>query len=192
MKKILDLGCGKNKCPNAIGIDRVFLKGVDVIGDVSKSLPFKNAVFDEVIANHLVEHLNEDERISLLKEVHRILKENGVFKIRCPHKFAWRTYEDPTHKALDKLTLKMFDYFEKKSNHSYYFDFHFKIVKKKINEVILFFPFRNLKIFNKHIIWVIVHYTLDNLVKFLANKWELILRLFPIYQIDMYFELEKD
>ena len=191
-KKItIDLGCGKRKSSNAIGVDIVPLEGIDVVADIKKGIPFKSSICDEIILSHVFEHLNEDERIELLKEIQRVLKPESVVKIWCPHKYAFRTYEDPTHKALDKLTLKMFDYFDKNNFFNYYFDFSFNITKKRIQNVVVSFPLRNIEIKNKHPMWIGLNFTLDRFVNFLANRWEHILKYIPTYQAELYFELRK-
>jgi predicted SAM-dependent methyltransferase len=60
--KILDVGCGNNKYKGnkgdiVIGIDKVKLKGVDVVHDIEKTpWPFKTNEFDCVICSHVLEH----------------------------------------------------------------------------------------------------------------------------------------
>ena len=48
-EKILDLGCGANKYPGSIGIDRLKLPGVDIVHDLNVfPYPFKNNSFEKV------------------------------------------------------------------------------------------------------------------------------------------------
>lgn len=54
--------------------------------DVNKSLPFKSNVFDIVMLVDIIEHLFEPE--NALKEVHRILKNNGYIIIQVPNYFS--------------------------------------------------------------------------------------------------------
>ena len=53
--KILELGCGRIKHPNAVGIDRISLPGVDVVHDLNRRpYPFEDNTFDEVYAIHVI------------------------------------------------------------------------------------------------------------------------------------------
>jgi len=46
-------------------------------------LPFKDSVFEEVGASHVIEHLNNP--LLFLKECYRVLKPNGKLHIWCPN-----------------------------------------------------------------------------------------------------------
>lgn len=142
-KRIFDLGCGRGKSPEAIGLDLKPLKGVDVVCDLSGTfLPIRDSVADKIICYHVLEHMDARERINLLKEIHRILRVGGKLEARIPHKHAWKTLIDPTHKDTDKLILNMFDYYEPESKFDYYFDFNFRIKKRYFKNIVWFFPFR--------------------------------------------------
>ena len=55
--KILDIGCGRNKHENTIGIDHHKVEGVDAICDIEDGLPFKDNIFDKIYCSHILEHV---------------------------------------------------------------------------------------------------------------------------------------
>jgi SAM-dependent methyltransferase len=96
-KKILDVGCGQNKFPGAIGIDANPRTQADVIHDLGVfPYPFSDDEFDEVISRHVIEHV--PDVLSFVNELHRITKPGGRIKIVTPHYSNpdWAT--DPTHR----------------------------------------------------------------------------------------------
>jgi SAM-dependent methyltransferase len=96
--QILDLGCGTHKYPGAIGIDELYLPGVDVVHDLeSFPYPFPEAHFDKIVALNCIEHLGDT--VAVFREVHRLLKPNGIFHFEVPHFSACDMYKDPTHKS---------------------------------------------------------------------------------------------
>ena len=67
--KTLELGCGRNKHPDAVGIDRIRLPGVDVVHDLNRfPYPFPENTFSTVYATHVIEHL--DSIIAVMEELH--------------------------------------------------------------------------------------------------------------------------
>jgi len=57
-----------------------------VIGDITKPLPFENDYFDTVYLGEIIEHIWEPRK--LLEEVHRVLKKGGVIIIDTPHVYS--------------------------------------------------------------------------------------------------------
>lgn len=86
----LNLGCGDkilDQCPpgyKCINIDFRPLEGVDVVSDV-RSLPFKDQYFDYIIASDIIEHFPLSELGNLINEWYRVLKFNGIIKVRTPN-----------------------------------------------------------------------------------------------------------
>jgi SAM-dependent methyltransferase len=116
-RDILDIGCGKNKSPGAIGIDKVALPGVDVVHDLNSfPYPFEDSSFDEIRATHVIEHL--DSIVRAMEEIHRLAKPNAKVVIITPHYSDFQSWNDPTHKW--HLTTYSFRYFQKDYESSYY------------------------------------------------------------------------
>ena len=95
--KILDVGCGWNKTPGAIGIDANPKAHADVIHDLgSVPYPFPDNEFDQIICRHVAEHV--PDVMALVTELYRITKRGGRITIITPHYTNpdWPT--DPTHR----------------------------------------------------------------------------------------------
>lgn len=124
-RKVLDLGCGKNKEPGAIGVDNVALDTVDVIHDLLDfPYPFENESIDEVILSHVLEHFVLDDIIKILNEAGRILKKEGVVTISVPHVYSPVAFTDPGHKTF--FTYQTLYYFTKGHAASYRRDLKLK------------------------------------------------------------------
>jgi len=90
MKK-LNLGCGENwkeKYPDYEGLDIIDF-GQKYVGNVLKLLDefvVTNKWFTEVMANHFLEHFDQNELKIIFSKVHDILETGGLFKFVVPHK----------------------------------------------------------------------------------------------------------
>lgn len=64
----------------------------DIVLNIEK-IDFPDGSFDFVVANHVLEHV--DDRVALL-EIHRILRHQGLFIVSVPIVGGWaKTYENP-------------------------------------------------------------------------------------------------
>jgi len=97
--KLLDVGCSDGKISklfsergyNVYGVDisvKALKKakegGIKVIrADITKRLPFRDAKFDVVFCGEVLEHVLDP--MSLLKEIHRVLKPYGNFILTIPN-----------------------------------------------------------------------------------------------------------
>ncbi|MFX1443667.1 MAG: methyltransferase domain-containing protein [Promethearchaeota archaeon] len=125
-KKILDVGCGQDKVPGAIGIDIADLPGVDIVQDLNV-FPwgdFEDETFDEIYMNDILEHL--DDPIKVMRECHRLLKSGGKLHVRVVYWNHKYSFSDPTHKhAFSEISFTFFT----GERRSYYMDFKFKDLK---------------------------------------------------------------
>jgi SAM-dependent methyltransferase len=95
--KVLDVGCGWNKTPGAIGMDANPKTHADVIHDLgSIPYPFADNEFDQVVCRHVAEHV--PDVMGFVAELHRVTKPGGRILIVTPHYSNpdWAT--DPTHR----------------------------------------------------------------------------------------------
>jgi SAM-dependent methyltransferase len=96
MKK-LNFGCGHDIRKDYINVDIVKGHGVDKIFDFNVSpYPFNDNEFDEIIADNVIEHL--DSVAFVMKELHRITKNNGSVRIIVPYYNCYGAYNSVTHK----------------------------------------------------------------------------------------------
>jgi len=133
----LDLGCGKNKAPGAIGVDVAPVEGVDVLADFNWGLPFADSSVDEVHCSHVLEHV--DDFLGLMEEIWRVLRPGGRAYVRFPHaSSSFHTWKDPTHRR--PLLLSTFRYFDDSTEdgflYGYYSRARFRIVRSRLRFVL--------------------------------------------------------
>lgn len=93
----LDVGCGMNKQPGAIGMDIAPLPGVDIVHDLNTyPYPIEDNYFSRIYCYSVLEHV--DDVMRTIAELHRGLKPNGQILISLPHYSHPKTYGDPTHR----------------------------------------------------------------------------------------------
>ena len=111
-------GAGKYRFSPRIRGDDVIYLDISLPGNSSSNwvradaqhLPFKNGVFEEVVASHVIEHL--ENPALFLKECYRVLKKEGVLRLWCPNVFSKNMYRDNSHVfkanpySLKKLLVK--------------------------------------------------------------------------------------
>jgi hypothetical protein len=93
----IDIGCGPNKKPGYVGLDRIGFKGVDRVVDLTQKWPIDDDVVDEIYSSHFLEHLHPFERVHVVNEAWRVLKDAGKMTLIVPHWSSGRAYGDPTH-----------------------------------------------------------------------------------------------
>ena len=96
-RRILDVGCGRNKRPGAIGVDRNPRTAADVLCDLDHfPYPFRDSSFDELYATHVIEHVADV--IRTMEEFHRLVRPGGRIHIVTPHYTDFSSFCDPTHR----------------------------------------------------------------------------------------------
>jgi predicted SAM-dependent methyltransferase/predicted RNA-binding Zn-ribbon protein involved in translation (DUF1610 family) len=90
----LNIGAGGTliKVPNCIEMEYSVYRNTDVVGDAHE-LPFKNNVFEAVVAFNVFEHLREPTRAAA--EILRVLKPGG--KVMIHTAFLQPLHEEPIH-----------------------------------------------------------------------------------------------
>jgi hypothetical protein len=105
----LHLGCGHDKKEGYINCDISREVTPDMVVDLEKKLQFKDNSVNEIVANHVFEHISNF--IPLMHELHRICKKNAIIKIKTPFYSAWGQFNDPTHVRF--FTPFTFNYFKR-------------------------------------------------------------------------------
>lgn len=135
-KRILDLGCGERKKDVSgaivVGIDKMSLPGVDVVHNLNQfPYPFSDDYFDEVIADDVIEHL--DNVVKVMEELWRIAKHGALIRISVPHFSSDNYFTDITHKhPFSSRSFDFFDPINTKKTHRFYTITKFHIKKKII------------------------------------------------------------
>jgi predicted SAM-dependent methyltransferase len=79
----LHLGCGPRVEPGWLNADK-FDARADIYVNAYNRLPFADGTFAIVFCEHMIEHLRIDKVPSFLREVHRVLRPGGLFRVTCP------------------------------------------------------------------------------------------------------------
>jgi SAM-dependent methyltransferase len=130
-RKILDVGCGNNKYPGAIGMDFNPRTQADVIHDLGDvPYPFADDEFDEIFTHHVAEHV--PDVMAFVSELHRITKPGGRIKLVTPHYSNpdWPT--DPTHRNhFNSYTFNCF--MQDRRLFPFYTDVELKLVRSYVS-----------------------------------------------------------
>lgn len=116
--RTLDVGCGINKLPGSIGIDRNPASRADVICELDQfPYPFRDSSFDALQAVHVIEHVGDV--MKTMEEFHRLVRAGGEVLIVTPHYTDFSSFCDPTHRwHLNSFSLRYFG--EDNAGYGYY------------------------------------------------------------------------
>jgi len=107
----LDLGCGNNKQPGFVGLDKRNLPTVDIVHDIEKfPFPLKDGSCIQILASHIIEHIKPWLMLDLFNELWRIMKPDGQLLISMPYGVSRGFQQDPTHcNICNEVTWTYFD-----------------------------------------------------------------------------------
>jgi len=122
----LNLGCGQFYKKGFVNVDSDARVNPDILWNLDKiPYPFKDKSFSLITMDHVLEHVSDPFKV--MKELHRILKSNGVLAIRVPH--ASRGFTHPDHKRGFDVSFPL--YFNPNYK-AFYSGFSFKLEKMKL------------------------------------------------------------
>ncbi|MFN8179675.1 MAG: methyltransferase domain-containing protein [bacterium] len=138
---VLDVGCGRDKLPGAVGIDRSSDTAADVVHDLDRfPWPFADGTFHEVRCQDVIEHLRDV--VAVMEEIHRITAPDALVRIRVPHFSSVQAFTDPTHRHF--FSSESFDYFApERTLYAYYSAARFRVEACRLT---LWRPYRALGI----------------------------------------------
>jgi predicted SAM-dependent methyltransferase len=135
MLKRLNLGCGPEIKKGFINYD--IQPFADICGNCEQGLPFKDSVFDNVLASHILEHVHDLQ--ALKKELLRVMEPGGELMVIVPEYLSPDAWGDDTH-------CRAF------SNQSFFGDFWpgFQIISLKSQKMMK-------TAINQEVTWLIAH-----------------------------------
>ena len=106
----LNLGCGLNKLPGFVNVDK--FGEPDVRHDLEVfPWPWPDDAFEEMAAVHVLEHLGRDPEvfIGVMKEIYRVSRHGAKVRVVVPHPRHDNFLSDPTHvRPITPLLLNLF------------------------------------------------------------------------------------
>lgn len=107
----LDVGCGLNKQPRFLGMDRRDVQGVDIVHNAEVfPWPLPKTVCNKILLSHLWEHIKPWLSIDFMNECWRVMKLGGQILISTPYAGGFGYYQDPTHcNPANEATFTYFD-----------------------------------------------------------------------------------
>jgi predicted SAM-dependent methyltransferase len=80
----LHFGCGPRILPGWVNIDGWNFPGIDFVTDLRRPLPFADAACQLIFTEHVFEYIEIEFRLSVLRELRRVLKPGGTLRIVVP------------------------------------------------------------------------------------------------------------
>jgi predicted SAM-dependent methyltransferase len=79
----LHLGSGPQALPEWINIDNLPYPGVDLVWDLARGIPFRDAKY--IFAEHFIEHLTLSQADQLLRNCRAALRDDGILRLSTPN-----------------------------------------------------------------------------------------------------------
>ena len=129
----LDVGCGNDKIPGAVGIDLVAGPQIDIVHDLDRTpWPVQTNTFDVIRLWSVMEHLRD--LVAVMEEVHRVARPGAMVLIGTPHFSSANAYTDPTH--VHFLSGRFLDYFvqgtEMSGHYGFYSKARFELLERRV------------------------------------------------------------
>lgn len=109
----LNLGCGLNRKPDWINVDRAVAASADMIVDLELHFwPWPDNSVDEIMLHHVLEHLGQRNEtfFAIIRELYRVARPGAEITIVVPHPRSDDFMNDPTHvRAITPAVLRLFD-----------------------------------------------------------------------------------
>lgn len=132
----MDIGCGDNKTPGAIGLDKRPCKNVDIICDFDLGLPFSNNRIETVHLRHVIEHVRD--LIHFMEELYRICKKDAMIYVEAPYYSSRGAFRDPTHRHF--ISEDTFQYFEYPADYGAQMNFKIESIHYDYRRPFKYFP----------------------------------------------------
>jgi len=112
----VNLGCGPHYVEGMINCDGNLFNKIDLWLDLRNPLPFPSSSVAIAYCSHTLEHLFPEHALALLREIHRVLRPDGIARVVVPDvKYAFRiaqgdatspwprNFHDPVGQAMNYL-----------------------------------------------------------------------------------------
>jgi predicted SAM-dependent methyltransferase len=98
--RYLNLGSGPRGLDDAhwVNVDGFPDRNVHFLIDISRALPFPDGSFDGIFCEHVLEHFSLDDGLRISREIKRILRPGGIFRVIVPDaEYVVRMYLEKPH-----------------------------------------------------------------------------------------------
>jgi predicted SAM-dependent methyltransferase len=83
-ERLLSIGSERHATPGWLASDLWPRSFTSIYLDATKPWPIPDGSFDAVLCEHMIEHVPYDGAVAAAREVHRVLRDGGVFRIATP------------------------------------------------------------------------------------------------------------